>query len=98
MCISHCRSGQDRCPPSCLSPIEVPALESLNDPAEQGGACMDPHVLVLHRSLRCRSRLLISVWEENGCCSCKIIPDPSRLSSARGWREGPAPRALIAAG
>lgn len=60
-----------------------------------------PHVLALHQSSRCRCGLLLSVWKENGCCSCKIIPNPSRLSSTRQRRAGTRvrlPARLVAAG
>ena len=84
------------------APIGVSPLGGLGESAKRVGACVDPRALALPRSSRCRSGLLlISVWKENGCCSCKIIPNPSRLSSARQRRAGARvrlPARLVATG
>lgn len=65
--------------------------------AKRVGERVAPHVrvLALNPSWRCRSSLLpISVWKENECCSCKIIPNPSCLSSGAGaGARAPAPGA-----
>lgn len=63
--------------PSTLCPgtIEVSVLRGL-------GAAGAAHVLVLNPC--CSGLFPISVWKENECCSCKIIPNPSCLSSSTG--------------
>lgn len=85
------------------APIRVSSLRALGERA--GGcarACVEPCALALHRSSRRLSGLLlISVWEENECCSCTIIPTPSRLSSAQRRGAGARvrlPACLVATG
>lgn len=44
--------------------------------------------LAVHWSMQCLpGLLLVGVWKDKGCCSCKIIHNPSRLSivAAQGW-------------
>lgn len=67
--------------PSTLRPgtVEVLALRGL-------GEAGTTRVLVLNPC--CSGLFPISVWKENECCSCKIIPNPSCLSSSAGLARG----------